>query len=266
MEEADDFFEVVREALPHGGDDGGGDGPIIGFGDAGSYAGEGVAVAAQGDGQPEAALEIGAVEKGRKGLGDGVLAGFAKGVGGPYVVAALGEVVAKGGLDILSDGGLAASVAGHEDGGSGGLGALDALGVVVGDGRLEFGHTEGLSQRVEHPSHGAGAHGRPIAPAVVGLADLFHDGAGGAVGLGALDIGYRGLHEPAAEAAAVATHGAGVLLGIPEDGVGEFVGREGAVFQQPAGDGDGHDAVVGVDALGGEERELGGLDVVELVN
>lgn len=187
-------------------------------------------------------------------------------VGGTDFVAGLGEVVGVAGFNVLLDFGFGFSGASEEDGGGGGLGPFYAFGVVVGDGGLDFGDTLGLFERVEHPADGAGAHGGAVAPAVVGLADFVDDVLLGAVGL---EDGFhlgRGVEEPVVEAAAVAAHGAGIFVGEMYKGANQRVGIMRRVVEEPVGDGESHDAVVGKVGKGGKEREFGGFDVAEFVN
>ena len=79
-----------------------------------------------------------------------------------------GEVVAEAVGGLAADVFFRGSGAGEEDGGGGRLGALDALGVVVGDVGGTFGFGEGFLESVEGPTDGADAHGGAVAEGVVG--------------------------------------------------------------------------------------------------
>jgi len=110
-----------------------------------------------------------------------------------------------------------------------GLGALDALGVVVGDGCGALGLGEDLVEGVEDPADRADAHGRAVAEAVVG-AELR-------------------VAEPLVEPAAVAAVGVAAAPAAVGSGVV-------AIAHQGIGGGDGEDRVVGEVAGGVEEIEV----------
>ena len=128
----------------------------------------GVGVASEGDGEPDGVLVVVGVEEGDEGLGDRALAGDIEAVVGADVSDGSVEVVAEAVGDFAADVFFGGTGAGEENGGGGGMGALDALGVVVGDGGGTFGFGEGLVEGSEGPTDGADAHRGAVAEGVVG--------------------------------------------------------------------------------------------------
>ena len=88
----EDGLEVFGEDLPDASGDVVGDLLVEGLGDAAGDAGEGVAVAAQGNGQADRRLEVGAVEESHHGLGCRALAGGVPLIDGTDLVAGAVEV------------------------------------------------------------------------------------------------------------------------------------------------------------------------------
>ena len=108
---------------------------VIGLGDAARDAGQGVAVAAERDGVPDGVFVRDRIEEGDDGLGDRSLAGDVELVGGADLVDVAVEVVAEEVFDAVADRVLGGACAREEDGDRDGLGALDALRVIMGDGQ-----------------------------------------------------------------------------------------------------------------------------------
>ena len=156
--------EVIGQALPHLLYDLLGDLLVVRFGEAAGDAGEGVAVAAERDGEADGTLEIRAVEEGDDGFRHRALTTLLKRVPGTDLLARAAQVVAEMRFHILLDlrFGLAGSA--QEDGGGHGLRPLDALRVVVGDAGRDLRHPQGLLQRAERPAHGTHPHRRAVAP------------------------------------------------------------------------------------------------------
>lgn len=140
---------------------------------------------------------------------------------------------------------LAFPVPGQEDAESRGLCSLDAFRMVVRAGGGEAGRFQSLFFRAERPSHRSYAHGRAVAATAVGdeLSRLLS------------------LPEPFAETSAETAQRTRVAGGITE-----IIRRTVSAVQQPVGRSEGQDTVVGISVLRGEEGELLGLDIVELVD
>ena len=73
------------------------------LGDASCDGGQGVAVAAQGDGVADGVLEVPALQKGDGGLGNGFLAGLVELIARPDLVQRPGQVIAIFPLDVFPD-------------------------------------------------------------------------------------------------------------------------------------------------------------------
>lgn len=215
------------------------------FGDAARDAGQRVAVAAQGYGVAEAVFKIRPVQEGADGLWYGTLTGSVPPVRITNTVAREIQVVAEFCFDGIFYFLLTLSVPGQEDAEGRGLCPLDAFRMVVRAGGGEAGRFQGLFFRAERPSHGTYAHGRAVAATAVGdeLPRLLP------------------LPEPFTETSAETAQRTRVAGGITE-----IIRRTVSAVQQPVGCGEGQDAVVCISVLRGEEGELLGLDVVELVD
>ena len=150
------------------------------LGDAASDGGQGVAVAAQGDGVADGVLEVPALQKGDDSLRDGLLAGLVEPVAWPDLVQRPGQVIAIFPLDVLPDPLLAPlrpvtdgafifpvpaaeMVAAHENcvcDGRSSLDPLEMVGVTWADRVARFlptvGHMPVLAQKPQSMTHAQG--------------------------------------------------------------------------------------------------------------
>ena len=181
------------------------------------------------------------------------------------VLPGLVQVVAVACLNIVPDLFFGFPVTGQPDGSGCRLRALDALGMIVGDGGRNFRHALRLFQRVEEPAHGAYAHCAAVAPGAVGMA-----AGGGLVRRFAvlfIKIGqlFR-KEEPAAETAAVAAHRTGTIFAKGNHRVFELLVAVRRIGEQPPGHRHRHHTVIGVVAALVEQREMVIFRVAELID
>ena len=168
LEGTEDGEELRGEAGLALAEEGRGD-AVVGLGEATGDGCECVAVAAEGDGRADGVLEVRALQEGRDGLRDGLLAALHVVVGGADLVAGAGEIVAEFTDDEVLHLGPGDAVPEQENGGRHGLGALDALGVIVRDFGGPARDFAGTLEGGEGPAHGRDAHGGAVAVAAVGL-------------------------------------------------------------------------------------------------
>ena len=131
LEATDDGFEVVGETRHDEVVDVVGHLLVKSDGDGAGDGTHGVGVASEGDGEADGVLVVVAIEKGDKRLRDSLLATRFETIVRANIVASAVEVVAERVSDEVANLVLRGTCASEEDGSRRGLGALDALGVVV---------------------------------------------------------------------------------------------------------------------------------------
>jgi len=117
-------------------------------------------------------LEALRLEEGDHGLGHGPLAGYIEAVCRSDVIQAGIQLIAKAIRDLPLDRGFGLARARQQNRQGRCLGALDALGMVMGDRGAATGFGEHLIRPIERPPNSADAHGRTVAVAAVRLGIL----------------------------------------------------------------------------------------------
>ena len=140
---------------------------VEGFGDAACDAGEGVAVAAQGDGFADGIDVVLGVQEADDGLGHGTLAAAFPLVDGVPIVVRLVEVVEVFLFDVVADLLLALPCPGQVYGRSRGLGALYPIGMVVSDCCRYRSHPLRFLEGIKEPTHSADPHCRTVAETAI---------------------------------------------------------------------------------------------------
>lgn len=167
VEGGDDVFEFFGDAVETFVENVAGNLSVVCGGNASGYGGHGVGVASEGYGFADGRFVVGAFKKAYYCFGHGALAAYVEAVGGEECAVGATEVVAECGFDAVFNLLFCFAYECQVYGQGCGLCAFDAFGVVVGDGGGLLCQVEHLFAGFAEGSHGAYAHGRAVAPAIV---------------------------------------------------------------------------------------------------